>query len=86
MTNPFVKTETVVTTSTETKINYAINESGPGGVYMSVQPDGPNGLQMVIGAQWEKRCAYFFCKQTLAELIGNLQEIHDLMPEPKAYT
>lgn len=83
MTNPFVKTETVVTTSTETKINYVVDEAGPGGVYMSVQPDGFYGLQMVIGARWDKRCAYFFCKETLAELIGNLQEIHDLMPDRK---
>ena len=83
MTNPFVKTETVVTTSNETKINYAVDESGPGGVYMSVQPDEFYGLQMVIGARWDKRGAYFFSKETLAELIGNLQEIHDLMPDRK---
>ena len=73
----FVKTETVTTK----KVVDAINVDGPGGCYMSFKkaPYSQDSFQIVIGANFEDRCAGFFSKNGIKELIDILQEIHDTL-------
>ena len=70
----FVKTETI----TKKTINTVIDGDTLNFAYMSVVPDG-DILDLVIGAKYEDRVACAFSKNSLAELIRVLQDIHEAM-------
>ena len=78
---PFLKT---VTTQT---VQEAINQHGPMLSLMSVVPqprlDGKiSSIDLVIGANYDHRCASAFNKKGVLELAALLIEIADAMVEP----
>jgi len=79
---PFLKT---ITTHT---VQEAINEHGPMLCLMSVVPqfrlDGKvTSIDLVIGADYTKRCASAFSKRGVLELAALLAEIGAAMDEPQ---
>jgi hypothetical protein len=57
-----------------------IDGNGPQCIYMSVKPsDSGEGIDLVIGAQWQNRCASSLSKSGLGQLITTLQDIHQAM-------
>lgn len=74
--NKFVKTETI----TKKTIVETIDGHAPGGVLFSVtEPDSTNMVQMVIGANWSDRHNSWHTKESLAELIEILKDIHEAL-------
>lgn len=75
------KTETVVTT--KKVVQAATNAFGPMQTYFSIQPwnsaAGTCTIDLVIGANFEHRCASAFDKSSLKELIDLLVDIHEAM-------
>lgn len=73
-----VKTETIVKKTVQT----ALNVGGPMHTYFSIDTRGagnPRSIDLVIGANFQHRCASAFCKDKLKELIDLLVDIHDAM-------
>lgn len=70
MADKFVETKKIV--------NSVINGNGPGCAYMSVVPNGAS-IDLVIGANYNNKCASAFNRATLGELINTLKEIHEVM-------
>lgn len=61
------------------KIKEAINKVTYDGADISVSPNNAYSVAIVIGAEWEQRCACHFSKKGLGKLIEDLQAIHDAM-------
>lgn len=67
----------VETVTTKTLVD-VIDGDGPNDTYMSLEQIG-SAINLVIGARYSDRCASWFEKKGLQELIDTLQEIHDAM-------
>lgn len=73
-----VKTETIVKKTVQT----AINANGPNCTYLTVDARGvknPNTVDIVIGANFQHRCASAFDKGSIKDLIDLLVDIHEAM-------
>lgn len=70
----FVKTEII----TKKTINEVVDGRLPNGTLVSVRQTGPC-VQLTIGASFENREGYWFTKNSLADLIKVLQDIHEAM-------
>jgi hypothetical protein len=70
-----------VTTKTTRAINSTVDGFCPGGALMSVVTRGGRFAQvgLTIGARYRHAESGHFSKDTLKDLIGILQEIHDAM-------
>lgn len=80
--NPFI-TEKIVTT-TKKVINPVMGGSYSNCAYVSIVPisaDPTYGIDIVIGAPWEARCASFFSKKSLGNLIADLKEVYEAMED-----
>lgn len=78
MDNPFIKT--VTTTSLTSAINLTPKVLLWADTSLSFSSDGKH-VNLVIGASFEDRGACSFNKESLANLLKMLQEVHDLMKE-----
>lgn len=66
---------------TTTTVAENINGSGPECTYMSVKPLSIGIIDLVIGANYDDRCAASLSKIGLAELINILTDIHAAMED-----
>lgn len=61
------------------KIKEAINKLTYDGADISVSPNNKFSIELVIGAEWNNRCACHFSQRGLGKLIEDLQAIYDAM-------
>lgn len=73
----FVETKTVTTTTIKSTVDGKL----PNCADISVVSNG-HGVELVIGAPFDKRKACYFQKSSLKTLIEELNEIHDAMEYP----
>lgn len=71
MAGTFVETKKVV--------KRVINGSGPMATFMSVVPTHEGSIDLVIGAQYEDKCACGLDAKGVGELIDTLKEIQEAM-------
>jgi hypothetical protein len=69
--NPFVVTEK--------RLVGVEGGQGPDFIQMSVKQNGPNGLELVIGAKYNDRSSCHISRNGLGQLIETLKEIHEVM-------
>jgi hypothetical protein len=69
--NPFVVTKK--------RLVEVVDGEGPDSIQMSVKQDGPNALELVIGANYNDRSSFLISRQGLEQLIETLKEIHEVM-------
>jgi hypothetical protein len=69
--NPFVVTKK--------RLVEVVDGEGPDSIQMSVKSDGPNALELVIGANYNDRSSCYISREGLGQLIETLKEIHEVM-------
>jgi hypothetical protein len=76
MTSKFVETVTV----TNSFVKESIDSRTKGNALISIKPNSTNScIELVIGAEFEKRRAPFFTKDNLGKLIEELKAVHSVM-------
>ena len=66
-------------TTTKTTIKKVIDGYTIGFANVSIEPSGLTSISLVVGAKYHDKCASFFNKVDLQELINELQAVHDAM-------
>lgn len=72
------KDAVVTETVTRKALKPLVDSDGPGGAFISVNPDRAVGtVDLVIGAKWVNRDSMRFSKNSLKELIDFLVDVHE---------
>jgi hypothetical protein len=76
MTSKFVETVTVTSSS----VKESIDSRTAGNALISIKPNSTGSrIELVIGAEFEKRRCPFFTKDNLGKLIEDLKAVHSVM-------